>query len=285
MKSAGWNAIRTPNSGSVVVERRRASRDGTAPRSPGPRAAARRWTPCRIGECPQQRLVAVGERQQVAEQQHRGARRRPRPRPAARGRGSTAPRSARASGNDQGGDRRRQDLAAAACRRRRWTCARGIRPARRPCFRHSAPTGARGGGSPTPRRRSAAASPPALTLPMRARLSSSPRCLAATWVRASTCCVAQPPQTPKCGQRGARREADGAQDCGDARAVELGLRFEQPRLDHARRRARPRRTRPCPRCARRRGRRRRAPRSHTSLKLHSRAAGIRASGACRGSCR
>src|SRR6185436_15423257 len=48
----------------------------------------------------------------------------------------------------------------------------------------------------------------ALTLPIRARLSSSPRCLAATWVRRSTCWVEQPPQTPKCGQSGARREAE-----------------------------------------------------------------------------
>src|SRR3990172_9055374 len=44
---------------------------------------------------------------------------------------------------------------------------------------------------------------------MRARLSSSQRCFAATWVRASTCCVAQPPQTPKCGQRGLPRPAAG----------------------------------------------------------------------------
>src|SRR3990172_3052181 len=44
---------------------------------------------------------------------------------------------------------------------------------------------------------------------MRARLSSSQRCFAATWVRASTCCVAQPPQTPKCGQRGLPRPGDG----------------------------------------------------------------------------
>src|SRR5688572_30269720 len=44
---------------------------------------------------------------------------------------------------------------------------------------------------------------------MRARLSSSQRCLAATWVRPSTCCVAQPPQTPKYGQSAARRAAEG----------------------------------------------------------------------------
>ena len=40
------------------------------------------------------------------------------------------------------------------------------------------------------------------TLPMRARFSSSPRCLAAICVRASTCCRLQPPHTPKWGQRG-----------------------------------------------------------------------------------
>src|SRR5204862_777501 len=44
----------------------------------------------------------------------------------------------------------------------------------------------------------------------RSRLSSSPRCLAATCVRRSTCCVAQPPQTPKYGHFGARRDADAS---------------------------------------------------------------------------
>ena len=77
--------------------------------------------------------------------------------------------------------------------------------ARRPCSARGAPRAARGGDSPTPRRRRSAACVSGCTLPMRARLSSSARCLAAICVRASACCVAQPPQTPKCGQRGARR--------------------------------------------------------------------------------
>ena len=48
----------------------------------------------------------------------------------------------------------------------------------------------------------------ALTLPMRARFSSSQRCFAAICVRLSACWVAQPPHTPKCGQRGVMRLAD-----------------------------------------------------------------------------
>src|SRR5690349_4508675 len=45
---------------------------------------------------------------------------------------------------------------------------------------------------------------------MRSRLSSSQRCLAATCVRMSTCCVAQPPQTPKYGHFGSRRAAEAS---------------------------------------------------------------------------
>jgi hypothetical protein len=37
--------------------------------------------------------------------------------------------------------------------------------------------------------------------------SSSVRCLAATCAATSQCCSVQPPQTPKCGQRGATRAA------------------------------------------------------------------------------
>ena len=47
------------------------------------------------------------------------------------------------------------------------------------------------------------------------------------------------------GQGGARRPRRGAQDRGDARAVELGLRFAAAAPRPSRRRARPRRTPPC----------------------------------------
>src|SRR5687768_13662375 len=43
------------------------------------------------------------------------------------------------------------------------------------------------------------------TLPRRARLSSSTRCLAATCPAGSTCCIAQPPQVPYQPQRGVTR--------------------------------------------------------------------------------
>src|SRR2546427_193440 len=46
----------------------------------------------------------------------------------------------------------------------------------------------------------------AFTLPMWARLSSITRCLTATWPLNSTCCIEQPPHTPKCGQRGSVRK-------------------------------------------------------------------------------
>ena len=102
-----------------------------------------------------------------------------------------------------------------ACRRRSSSAARGSRPSRRPSSARGAPTGARGGGSPTPRRRRSAAwsrAPPCRCAP---RFSSSPRCLAAICVRASACCVAQPPQTPKCGQRGVAPARAPLQDRGE----------------------------------------------------------------------
>ena len=49
----------------------------------------------------------------------------------------------------------------------------------------------------------------AFTLPRWARLSSSTRCLMATWALACRCCILQPPQapacSPKCGQPGCTR--------------------------------------------------------------------------------
>ena len=47
----------------------------------------------------------------------------------------------------------------------------------------------------------------ARTRPMRASASSSARCLAATCSAGCACCSVQPPQTPKCGQRGMTRDA------------------------------------------------------------------------------
>ena len=116
----------------------------------------------------------------------------------------------------------RRDLAAAArarasCRRRSSTCARESRPARRPSSARGAPRAARGGGSPTPVRESAAAAAPARTRPMCHSASSSARCLAATCAAASRCCSVQPPQTPKCGQRGVTRD-------GLARRMPVGAR-------------------------------------------------------------
>ena len=65
-----------------------------------------------------------------------------------------------------------------------------------------APTAARDADSPTPALRSAAAASPARTRPMCPSASSSARCLAATCSDGCACCSVQPPQTPKCGQRG-----------------------------------------------------------------------------------
>ncbi|CFW31209.1 Uncharacterised protein [Bordetella pertussis] len=48
-----------------------------------------------------------------------------------------------------------------------------------------------------------------LSLPTCQKVSSSARCLIATWAAGARCCMAQPPQTPKCGQRGATRCEDG----------------------------------------------------------------------------
>ena len=53
----------------------------------------------------------------------------------------------------------------------------------------------------------AAAAAPARTRPRRHSASSSVRCFAATCAAASKCCCEQPPQTPKCGQRGSTRAA------------------------------------------------------------------------------
>src|SRR6185369_6347081 len=65
---------------------------------------------------------------------------------------------------------------------------------------------------------------PARTLPRCHRLSSSTRCLIATWAPTWRCCILQPPQAPscrpKCGQRGRTR-------CGDSRWIVVTVACSQ----------------------------------------------------------
>ena len=69
------------------------------------------------------------------------------------------------------------------------------------------------------------------TRPMRASASSSARCLAAICSDGCACCSVQPPQTPKCGQRGDDARRAGLADPRDARDREARLVLEDRRVD------------------------------------------------------
>ena len=95
-------------------------------------------------------------------------------------------------------------------RRRSADPARGIRPASCPSSRRGARRSGPCADSPRPHRSAAASTVSGVTCPMRSRFSSSTRCLAWICWASSRCCSAQPPQVPKCGQRGATRSGEAS---------------------------------------------------------------------------
>ena len=110
--------------------------------------------------------------------------------------------------HQHGADVGRQHQGRLPCRPRSGSCARESPPA--PCPFDDVAHGQAGAvavtpGGPSMGRRMVSA----FTLPRCQRLSSSARCLTATWARVSRCCILQPPQAPpcrpKCGQPGRTR--------------------------------------------------------------------------------